>query len=187
MALFLKVVERINKRQLSCCFNHLGKSRFISTGAAFPSVNLKQAVGDEVTDVNTSEIMSGKKVVVFGVPGAFTPTCSEEHLPGFLNKVDDFKSKGVDTVACLSVNDFFVMKEWAKDQKVASKITMLCDGNGELTKAAGLELDLSAHGLGIRCKRFSAVVEDGIVKALNVEPDGAGYSVSSAENTLEQA
>jgi len=125
-------------------------------------------------------------VVLIGLPAAFSPTCSEKHVPGYLAHIEEFKKKGIDKVAVLAVNDFFTMKAWAKTQGVGTKLTFLADGNGEMTKALGVELDLSKALLGVRCKRFSMVLEDGVVKAAAIEPDGTGYTVSSAENTLKQ-
>lgn len=124
--------------------------------------------------------------MLVGLPAAFSPTCSEKHVPGFLAHIEDFKKKGVAKVAVLAVNDFFTMKAWAKTQGVGDKLTFLADGNGEMTKALGVELDLSKVLLGKRCKRFSMVVEDGVVKHSAIEPDGTGYTTSSAENTLKQ-
>jgi peroxiredoxin len=149
----------------------------------FPS---KQVVGDEINDLSSTDFFKGKKVVLIGLPAAFSPTCSEKHVPGYLAHIDDFRKKGVDKVAVLAVNDFFTMKAWAKTQGVGTNLIFLADGNGEMTKALGVELDLSKALLGVRCKRFSMVVEDGLVKATAIEPDGTGYTVSSAENTLKQ-
>lgn len=145
-----------------------------------------QIVGDAINDVSSTDFFKGKKVVLVGMPAAFSPTCSEKHVPGFLAHVDDFKKKGVDKIAVLAVNDFFTMKAWAKTQGVGDKLSFLADGNGEMTKALGVELDLKKVLLGVRSKRFSMVVEDGVVKAAAVEPDGTGYTTSSAENTLKQ-
>jgi peroxiredoxin len=121
--------------------------------------------------------------VLFAVPGAFTPTCSDYHLPGFVIRADEIGAKGVDTIACISVNDPFVMGAWARDQKVADSVVMLADGNGQFTKALGLEMDGSAVGLGVRSQRYAAVIEDGVVTALFVEPE-RGLTVSSAESVL---
>src|SRR5690606_23490767 len=114
----------------------------------------------------------GKKVVLFAVPGAFTPTCSVRHLPGFVEKAEAFKAKGIDTVACVAVNDVFVMDAWGKSQNAADKVEMLSDGNGELAKALGLELDATKGGLGMRSKRYAMLVEDGVVKSVHVEEPG---------------
>jgi peroxiredoxin len=135
--------------------------------------------------VSTDALFNGKKVVLFSVPGAFTPTCSAKHLPGFINHFDDLKAKGVDTIACMAVNDVFVMKAWGESSKAAGKVEMLADGNGDYARALGLELDASKFGMGKRSKRFSMIVDNGIVKALNIEPPGE-FGVSSAESALQQ-
>lgn len=135
--------------------------------------------------LSTGELFSGKKVVVFSVPGAFTPTCSREHLPGFIAQADAIKAKGVDTIACLAVNDVFVMDAWGKATGADDKVLMLADGNGEYTRALGLEFDASGFGLGQRGQRFAMVVEDGVVKDLFVE-EGGEFKVSSAEYVLER-
>ncbi len=132
--------------------------------------------------ITTQELFGGKKVVFFAVPGAFTPTCSKQHLPGYVASADAIKAKGVDTIACMAVNDAFVMDAWGKAQGVGDKILLLADGNGEFAKRLGLELDASRFGMGTRSKRFSMVVEDGVVKELNVEAPGE-FKVSSAEST----
>jgi glutaredoxin/glutathione-dependent peroxiredoxin len=132
--------------------------------------------------ITTQEIFDGKKVVFFGVPGAFTPTCSKQHLPGYVSNAEAIKAKGIDTIACMSVNDVFVMDAWGKSQAVGDKVLLLADGNGEFARKLGLELDASKVGMGIRSKRFSMVVEDGVVKELNVESPGE-FKVSSAEST----
>jgi len=151
-----------------------------------PPTPTKQIVGDAINDVSSTDFFKDRKIVLVGLPAAFSPTCSEKHVPGFLAHIEDFKKKGVDKVAVLAVNDFFTMKAWAKTQNVGTKLSFLADGNGEFTKALGVELDLKKVLLGVRCKRFSMVVEDGVVKAENVEPDGTGYTTSSAEETLKQ-
>jgi peroxiredoxin len=131
------------------------------------------------------DLTRGKKVVLFGLPGAFTPTCSAKHVPSYLVNYDKLKAKGVDTIACMSVNDAFVMGAWARDQKTGEKIRMLGDGSADYTKALGLELDLNARGLGLRCQRFSMLVDNGVVKTLNIEAPGK-YEVSGAETMLAQ-
>ena len=131
------------------------------------------------------ELFKGKTVALFAVPGAFTPTCSAKHLPGFKEKAAELKAKGVDTIACVSVNDVFVMDAWGKAQGVGSDILMLADGNGDFTKAVGLELDASRFGMGPRSQRYSMVVEDGVVKELNVEAGGE-FRVSAADYMLAQ-
>jgi glutaredoxin/glutathione-dependent peroxiredoxin len=155
----------------------------IKVGDKVPSVKLKHMTADGIRDITTDELFKGKKVVLFALPGAFTPTCSAKHLPGFVQKAADIKAKGIDTIACLSVNDAFVMNAWGKDQKVDNKVLMLADGNGDFTKAVGLELDGTPNGMGIRSKRYAMVVDNGIVKTLNVENPGA-FEVSSADAVL---
>lgn len=131
------------------------------------------------------EATKGKRVVIFGLPGAFTPTCSAKHVPGYVANIDALKGKGIDEVWCLSVNDGFVMAMWGKDQKAIGKVRMLGDGSAEFTKKLGLDLDLTAGGMGIRTKRFSMLVDDGVVKQLNVEAPGK-FEVSNAETMLKQ-
>jgi peroxiredoxin len=135
--------------------------------------------------VKVEDLTRGKKVVIFGLPGAFTPTCSAKHVPGYVANADKLKAKGVDTIACMSVNDAFVMGAWARDQKSDSKVRMLADGSADFTRALGLELDLNARGMGTRCQRFSMLVDDGVVKALNIEAPGK-FEVSNAETMLTQ-
>jgi len=136
-------------------------------------------------EVKVEDLTRGKKVVFFGVPGAFTPTCSAKHVPSYLQNIDKLKAKGVSDVICISVNDPFVMGAWARDQKSGGKVRMMADGSANYTKALGLEFDLSAKGLGMRCQRFSMLVDDGVVKALNVEAAGK-YEVSDADSLLKQ-
>ena len=155
----------------------------IKPGDRIPEVPL-QRIRDGVETVDTRTLFDGKKVVLFAVPGAFTPTCSEKHLPGFVSAFDKFQEKGVD-VACLSVNDPFVMQAWGRSQHVPDGLDMLADGNGEFTKALGLEMDASAYGMGTRAKRFAIYAEDGVVKQVHVEAPGE-YRVSSAEHMLSQ-
>ena len=157
----------------------------IKVGDKVPSVKLKYKTDDGIKDVMTDELFAGKKVVLFALPGAFTPTCSAKHVPGFVQNFDALKKKGVDLVACLSVNDAFVMGAWGKDQGVGNDVVMLADGNGEFTKAVGLELDASRFGMGPRSQRYSMVVDNGVVKSLNVE-EGGEFRVSSADYMLEQ-
>ena len=157
----------------------------IKSGDKIPSVKIKTMTKEGIKDITTDEIFKGKKVVVFGLPGAFTPTCSAKHLPGFVQHADAIKAKGVDTIACLSVNDAFVMNAWGKDQNVGDKVLMLADGNAEFTKATGLELDGSGYGLGLRSRRFSMVVDNGVVKHFNLEKPGA-FEISNAETILKQ-
>ncbi|MBB1087572.1 peroxiredoxin [Lysobacter sp. SG-8] len=155
----------------------------IQTGDTLPDVVVQQ-VGESTEPVNTRELLGTGKAVLFAVPGAFTPTCSEQHLPGFIEKFDAFKAQGVD-VACLSVNDPFVMQAWAKSQQVPDGLKMLADGNADFTRALGLELDASGYGMGVRAKRFALYAEDGVVKQLFVEAPGE-FRVSSAEHVLSQ-
>jgi glutaredoxin/glutathione-dependent peroxiredoxin len=156
----------------------------IKVGDKIPSVKLKQMTPDGVRDVQTDDLFKGKKVVLFALPGAFTPTCSAKHLPGFVEKAAELKKKGVDTIACLSVNDAFVMNAWGKDQKVDGKVQMLADGNGDFTRAVGLEMDGSGYGMGKRSQRYAMVVDNGVVKALNVEKPGS-FEVSSADAVMK--
>jgi peroxiredoxin len=131
-----------------------------------------------------SELTKGKKIAIFGLPGAFTPTCSAQHVPGYVANADALKAKGVDEIWCISVNDAFVMGAWGRDQKSTGIVRMMADGNGDFSKALGLSVDYSKHGMGTRSQRYSMVVEDGVVKQLNVEE--AGFKVSNAETMLEQ-
>lgn len=153
----------------------------IAVGQKIPSVKLKYASEKGPADITTDEIFSGKKVVLFAVPGAFTPTCSAAHLPGFVVNVDAIKAKGVDAVVCMAVNDAFVMGAWGKSQN-AEHILMLADGSAELTRALGLELDGTGFGMGIRSKRFAMIVNDGTVELLNI--DELKLEKSSAEAIL---
>ena len=155
----------------------------IKSGDKIPSVTLKTMGGEGPQDITTDSIFSGKKVVLFAVPGAFTPGCSMTHLPGFVVNADKIKAQGVDTIACLSVNDAFVMGAWGKDQN-ADEILMLADGNAEFTKACGLEMDGSGFGMGVRCKRMAMIVDDGVVSHFAIEPPG-GIVETSAEKILE--
>lgn len=158
----------------------------IDVGDKLPNATLKTKLPDGPADLSTDEIFAGKKVVLFAVPGAFTPTCSMNHLPGFLEHNDAIRAKGVDTIAVVSVNDVFVMGAWQEANDAAGKILFLSDGNGEFTKAVGLDVDLSVAGLGVRSKRYSMIVEDGVVKALNIEESPGQADKSSAEALLEQ-
>lgn len=157
----------------------------ISVGDRMPAATFKVKTDDGLADMTTDEVFSGKKVVVFAVPGAFTPTCHALHVPNYLGSLDAFKEKGVDTVACIAVNDAFVLNEWAKKTAADGKILFLADGNADFTKAAGLDFDASGNGLGIRSKRYGMLVEDGLVKALNIEEVPKTVDVSSAEKILE--
>ena len=154
----------------------------IQAGDRLPETTLNK-IGDGVEIVDTRSLFDGQKVVLFAVPGAFTPTCSERHLPGFVERFEDFRAKGVD-VACVSVNDPFVMQAWGQSQNVPEGLLMLADGNGDFTRALGLEMDASAYGMGTRSKRFALYAEDGVVKQLHVEAPGE-FRVSSADYVLE--
>lgn len=155
----------------------------IKVGDAIPSMKLMMVTPDGPKETSTDEIFKGKRVVLFAVPGAFTPTCSARHLPGYVQNADAFKAKGVDTVACIAVNDAFVMQAWGKDQATGEKVTMLADGAATFAKALGLELDLNARGMGWRSQRYALVAENGTVKHLAVEEPG-GFEVSKAEAIL---
>ena len=155
----------------------------VQVGDKIPSANLT-LMGDGIESISTEDLCAGKKVVIFAVPGAFTPTCSAQHLPGFAQHMDDFKAKGVDTVACMAVNDVFVMDAWGKSQSVPDDLMMLADGNGESTRALGLELDGTGFGMGMRSQRFALVVDNGELTNVLVEAPGE-FKVSSAEYVLE--
>jgi len=157
----------------------------IKTGDKVPSATLMQMKDGGPKPVKTDDLFAGKKVVVFALPGAFTPTCSAKHLPGFIQNASALKGKGVDAIACVSVNDAFVMGAWGDQQGAGDKVMMLADGNGDFTRAMGLELDASRFGMGPRSQRYAMIVDNGVVKELNVEEGGA-FSVSSAEHVLKQ-
>lgn len=156
----------------------------IEVGAKIPESTLKTMTQDGIQDVSTRELFDGKKVVLFAVPGAFTPTCSDVHLPGFVARLDDLKGKGADTVACLAVNDPFVMGAWRKARQIPEEIVLLSDGNGDFVEALGLVLDASRFGMGKRSRRFAMVVDDGEVRYLGVEPAGE-VGVSGADAVIE--
>jgi peroxiredoxin len=157
----------------------------IQVGDKFPDIKLQIATQNGIENSTTGDLLAGKKVVLFAVPGAFTPTCSAKHLPGFIDRADEICSKGVDSILCLSVNDAFVMDAWAKDRGAGDKVTMVADGSAELTKALGLELDGTKFGMGLRAQRFAAVLDDGVVSALHVEAP-MKFEVSSAEAILAE-
>ncbi len=157
----------------------------IAVGDRIPSLSLAKATAEGPQPISTQEYFAGRRVALFSVPGAFTPTCSVRHLPGFVEKADELKAKGVDEIACTAVNDAFVLAAWAKMSDAADKVTMLADGNGEFAKALGLEMDGSKFGMGQRGKRFSMVVSDGVIEQLFVEEPGA-FNVSSADYMLER-
>jgi peroxiredoxin (alkyl hydroperoxide reductase subunit C) len=152
----------------------------ITAGTKVPSVTIKQATPEGGTDVDPSVLFAGKKVVMFALPGAFTPTCSAKHLPGYVAQLGALKAKGVDLVACLSVNDAFVMKAWAEQHDALGKIVMLADGSGLFTKALGIEVDLTSFGMGVRAARGVLVIDDGVVTSIDMEAPGK-FDVSSAE------
>lgn len=155
----------------------------IQVGDSIPSVKVTLATAEGPKEVDAAAFFAGKTVVLFGVPGAFTPTCSAKHLPGFVQNEAALKAKGVDTIACIAVNDVFVMGAWGKDQAVGDKVTMIADGGAAFTKATGLEFDLTARGLGLRCQRFALVAKDGKVTHLAIEKPGE-FEVSKAESVL---
>jgi glutaredoxin/glutathione-dependent peroxiredoxin len=155
----------------------------IKVGDKIASATLMEMQEGKPTPIKTDEFFAGRTVALFALPGAFTPTCSAKHVPGFLANYDLLKQKGVDAIACVSVNDAFVMGAWAKDQKTDGKVHMLADGNGDFTRALGLEFDASKFGMGKRSQRYSMIVDDGVVKSINVEQPGA-FDVSSAEYLL---
>src|ERR1700744_2904176 len=156
----------------------------IKVGDKIPQGSFKYLSSEGPKEITTAELFGGKKVALFAVPGAFTPTCSQRHLPGHVDKSSDLNSKGVDTIACVSVNDAFVMGAWGKDQSCGDKVMMLADGSGDFTKAMGLELDATRNGLGKRSQRYSMLVDNGVVKALHVEAPGK-FEVSDADTMLK--
>ncbi|CAL5224957.1 g7729 [Coccomyxa viridis] len=167
-------------RRSTCC-----KTQALAQGDKLPG-DVKLNYFDKennMQEISIEELTKGKKVIMLAVPGAFTPTCSMKHLPGFVEKYDEIKAKGVDTIACVGVNDAFVMDAWGKSIDVGDKILLLADGSAIFTKAIGAELDLTDKGLGIRSRRYTLLAEDGVVKALNLEEGGA-FTVSSADNIL---
>jgi peroxiredoxin len=157
----------------------------IKPGDKLPTVEFSIMTADGKQVLSTDDVFAGRKVVLFAVPGAFTPTCSMNHMPGFLAALDDIKAKGADTVACTSVNDVHVMNAWAKASGADGKIMMLADGNGEFARAVGLSVDLNASGMGVRSRRYSMIVENGVVKTLNVE-EKSGVNVSGADTIMSQ-
>lgn len=158
----------------------------ISTGDKIPAATLMLATENGPEKIDAADYFGAGKTALFAVPGAFTPTCSARHLPGFVDKADALKEKGFDRIACLSVNDAFVMQAWGEAHQATGKIDMLADGNGALARALGLTMDGTGFGMGERAQRFSAVIEDGVVTALNIEAPGA-FEVSSAEYMIENA
>ena len=157
----------------------------IKAGDKIPSATFMQMKDGGPKPVTTDEIFTGRKVVLFALPGAFTPTCSAKHMPGFVQNAEAIKAKGVDLIACMAVNDAFVMGAWGDQQGVGDKVAMLADGNGDFTRALGLEMDGTKYGMGKRSQRFAMIVDHGVVKELDVEEPGA-FSVSNAEHILKQ-
>jgi glutaredoxin/glutathione-dependent peroxiredoxin len=157
----------------------------IKAGERMPAGTLKRMTEEGPRDLTTDELFKGKLVVLFSVPGAFTPTCDAKHLPGFVQLADQIRAKGVDTIACMAVNDVFVMNAWGKASGVGDKVLMLADGNGDYARALGLELDAKGSGMGMRGKRFAIVVDNGIATKVDIEAPGQ-FKVSSAENVLSQ-
>lgn len=155
----------------------------ISVGDPFPSITLRQATADGVSEINTGELFAGKKAIVFSLPGAFTSTCSSKHLPSYVNEYDHLKAKGIDLIACLSVNDAAVMKAWGEAHNALGKIVMIADGNAELTKALGIDVDLSKGYMGLRARRGVLTIDNGVVTSVDMEAPGK-YEVSGAEACL---
>jgi peroxiredoxin len=162
-----------------------GRSMAISVGEQIPDVKLMTVTAEGPRPVQSGDVLGKGKVVLFAVPGAFTPTCSDHHLPGFVLRADDIRAKGVDTIACVAVNDAFVMGAWGQTQNTGDNIVMLADGNGDFTAEMGLELDGSGFGLGTRSQRYAAILEDGVVTELMVEAS-PGVDVSSADSVLSK-
>ena len=156
----------------------------IQVGDKLPSVKLKRLGAEGMEEVDTGDLFAGKKIVLFGVPGAYTPTCHKSHLPGFVARADEIKAAGVDEIICVAVNDPFVFKAWGTELGADGKVTMLPDGNGALAKAMGLDFDGAGAGLGVRNKRFSLTAKDGVVETLEVEASPGDLSVSSADSCL---
>ena len=157
----------------------------IKAGDRMPEGKLKTMTESGPKDITTGELFNGKKVVLFSVPGAFTPTCDAKHLPGFLSQATALQAKGIDTIACMAVNDVFVMNAWGKASNVGNKVLMLADGNGDYSRALGLEMDGKGFGMGMRGQRFAIVVDNGVAKQVNVEAPGQ-FKVSAAEHVLSQ-
>jgi peroxiredoxin len=158
----------------------------IKVGDPIPDVKLWTLTPQGPKAVQSTEVLGSGRVVLFGVPGAFTPTCNDYHLPGFVLQADDLRARGVDTIACVSVNDAFVMDAWGRARGTADKVLMLADADGEFTAQMGLELDASAFGLGTRTGRYAAIIDDGVVTDVLVEPSGTGLEVSSAQAVLDR-
>ncbi len=157
----------------------------LAVGDRVPAATFRTMTADGIKELSTADVFDGKKVVLFGVPGAFTPSCHKNHLPGYVRRHEEIKSTGVDTIACVAVNDAFVLDAWAKASQADGRVLMLADGNADFVKAAGLSFDGSGLGLGPRSKRFSALVEDGVVRELNVEEKASEVTVSSADQICQ--
>jgi peroxiredoxin len=157
----------------------------IKAGDRMPAGTFKRMTREGPKDLTTDELFKGKRVVLFSVPGAFTPTCDAKHLPGFVQLADQILAKGVDTIACMAVNDVFVMNAWGKASNVGDKVLMLADGNGDYARALGLEMDGSKFGMGMRGKRFALIVKDGVATTVDIEEPGQ-FKVSAAEHVLGQ-
>lgn len=157
----------------------------LAVGSRAPEGKFRISTADGLADLTTQQLFNGKRVLLFAVPGAFTPTCDAKHLPGFVELSDQIRARGVDTVACMSVNDVFVMRAWGRAAGVGDKVLMLADGNGDYARALGLSMDASGHGMGLRSKRFAMVVKDGVVEQLFVESPGK-FEVSAADYVLER-
>lgn len=157
----------------------------IEPGGRIPAATLRHLGPHGVEELSTTALFAGRRAVLFGVPGAFTPVCSNEHLPGFVARAEDLAGRGVERIVCVAVNDPFVMEAWGRLSGVAGRVLMVSDGNGDLARALGLELDLSELGLGVRCRRFAAVLDDGIFRHVAIEP-GRGITVCGAEHLLDR-
>jgi peroxiredoxin len=175
----------VDDNAISAATETRGGTMTIAVGDKIPDVKVMTMTDDGPKPVQTGEVLGKGKVVLFAVPGAFTPTCSDYHLPGFVLRAEDLKGKGVDAIACIAVNDPFVMGAWAKANAVGDDIVMLADGNGDFAKAVGLELDGSGFGLGTRSQRYAAIIDNGVVTTLKVEK-GPGLDVSSADSVLAE-
>ncbi|MCX7337676.1 MAG: peroxiredoxin [Alphaproteobacteria bacterium] len=156
----------------------------VKIGDKIPTISVKQVTSNGAVDITTDDLFNNKTSIVFALPGAFTPVCSAQHLPGFIKNKDKLKEKGIDQIICLSVNDVFVMGAWADNQNVQDSVIMIADGNADLTKAVGLDVDLSANGMGIRSQRYLMVVKNGVVTRLEIEPLSA-CSLTSADHILD--
>lgn len=175
------VYSRLSQKLMLLKFT--GKDMTIKIGENIPSITLQYMEGSNVKSESTDELFSGKKVALFALPGAFTPTCSASHLPGYVVKSDELFAKGVDLIVCLSVNDAFVMGAWGEQHNADDRVMMLADGSGDFTQAVGLELDLTGNGMGVRSQRYSMLINDGVLETLNIEAAGK-FEVSDADTML---